>query len=171
MDRPAAPSVRVRWAEYLRRFPDFVPCRQVPPGYRWFPPGSWPAAIQPPPEGSLDGESLAAMLSVLRTHSGRDVPCFAFYGALPAGGDFDRVHLWTGRLEDIPGLLDDRGGPYGFSPTNVWPAGREWFVWTDYDLQATKVSGPPGLVRALAAASRLECLAWQAPEADPRMRS
>ncbi len=163
---PGQPWVRVRWAEYLERFPDFSPRRDVPPCDRWFPPGSWPVAITPPPEGSLDGESLDALLSVLAAHSpdGEDTECFAFYGSLPAG-DFDTVHLWTGALGNIPKLVDDTGGPYRFSPTNFWPVEREWFAWTDYDLQGTKVSGPADLVSALRADSRLECLDWQADTA------
>lgn len=160
---PGQPRIRVRWGEYLERFPGFKPRRDVPPCYRWFPPSSWPVAIQPPPEGSLDGESLDALLSVLAVHSpnGEDTECLAFYGSLPAD-DFDTVHLWTGALGNIPELIDDAGGPYRFSPTNLWPVEREWFVWTDYDLQSTKVSGTFNLIRALGDDSRLECLEWQA---------
>jgi hypothetical protein len=55
------------------------------------------------------------------------------------------------------------GGPYVFSPTNIWPSGREWFVWTDYDLQASKVSGDPTLITALHVEPRLECIEWNAP--------
>ncbi|MFI7597585.1 hypothetical protein [Actinoplanes sp. NPDC049681] len=163
--RPGRPWVRVTWAEYLDRFPGFTPCRDVPPCHRWFPPGSWPVAIEPPPEGSLDGESVEALLSVLTAHStdGPDTDCLAFYGSLPAG-DFDGVHLWTGPLKNLRDLIEDQGGPYGYSPTNFWPVEREWFVWTDYDLDATKVSGDQSLVRALRAEPRLECLDWPGPD-------
>lgn len=61
-------------------------------------------------------------------------------------------------------LIDDQGGPYAFSPTNFSPVDRDWFVWTDYELEATKVSGDPALVSALQAEPRLECVAWQAPD-------
>lgn len=162
--RPGRPWARVTWAEYLQRFPDFSALRDVPPCHRWFPPGSWAVAIEAPPEGSLDGESLEALISILATQSpeGQDTQCFAFYASLPAG-DFDNVHLWSGRLGQIPDLIDDQGGPYRFSPTNFWPTDRSWFVWTDYDLQATKVSGDRALITALLAERRLECLEWSAP--------
>ncbi len=123
------------------------------------------SSIVAPPEGSLDAESIEALVAVLAAHSpeGRDTECFAFYASLPANGDFDRVHLWRGRLGSIPDLVDDQGGPYSFSPTNFWPAGRDWFVLTDYDLQGTKVSADPTLVAALHAEPRLECIDWDAP--------
>jgi len=163
--RPGRPWVRVKWAHYLRRFPDFNARRDVPPCHRWFPPGSWPVAVEAPPEGSLDAESLDALIAVLSAHSpeGQNTECLAFYASLPAGGDFDYVHLWRGRLGSIPELIDARGGPYSFSPTNFWPTDRAWFVLTDYDLQATKVSGDPTLMAALHADQRLECLDWDAP--------
>jgi hypothetical protein len=106
------------------------------------------------------------LITVLAAHAraGRNSPCFAFYGSLPAGFDFDNVHLWSGPLGRIPDLIDQQGGPYGFSPTNFWPAERDWFVWTDYDLEATKVSGDPALISALHAEPRLECVDWQAPD-------
>ena len=163
--RPGQPWVRLTWAEYLHRFPDFSPSHDFPPCMRWFPPGSWPAAIEPPPEGSLDGESLEALIAILAAHSreGQDTPCFAFYGSL-AAGDFDNAHLWRGPLSHIPDLINVNGGPYAFSPTNFWPDEREWFVWTDYDLEATKISGDPALVSALQADPRLECERWRASE-------
>jgi hypothetical protein len=159
--RPGSSWERVRWADYLRRYPDFRSDRRFPPGHRWFPAGSWPLAVQPPPEGSLDGASLQALLDVVASHSprGLDTECFAFYASLPAG-DFDTVHLWTGPLGHVPDLLSERGGPYGFSPTNFWPADREWFVLTDCDLQATKVSGDAALIAALRAHPSLECAEW-----------
>ena len=46
-------------------------------------------------------------------------------------------------------------------PTNLWPADHNWFLWTDYDLQATKVSGDVSLIDALAGSAQLECSDWQ----------
>jgi hypothetical protein len=94
---------------------------------------------------------------------GQDTECFAFYSSLAAGGDFDNVHLWRGLLSNIPEVIDDRGDPYGFSPTNFWPTDQHWFVLTDDDVQGTKVSGGPTLVVALHAEPRLECLDWDTP--------
>lgn len=162
--RPGEEWTRVTWAEYLGRLPDRDLRRDAPPSFRWFPAGNWPAAVAPPPEGSLDDLSLEALLAVLASRSpqGEDTPCFAFYASLPAG-DFDSVHLWTGPLGSVRDLLEEHGGAYGYSPTNLWPADRAWFVSTDYDLQATKVSGDHALVAALRAEPRLECLEWSGP--------
>jgi len=162
--RPGQPWARITWAEYLSRFPDFAGRRNVPPCFRWFPSGSWPVAVQPPPEGSLDQESLEALVEVLARHSaaGPQTRCFAYYASLPAQ-DFDTVHLWEGPLGRVHELIGDNGGPYDFSPTNLWPADRAWFIWTDYDLEATKVSGDQHLIDDLKTADKLECLDWQPP--------
>ncbi|MGD9695691.1 MAG: hypothetical protein AB7V42_08535 [Thermoleophilia bacterium] len=53
--------------------------------------------------------------------------------------------------------------PYRFSPSNIWPVSREWFVSTNADLSATNVGGEPTLVDALRADPRLECIDWQRP--------
>jgi hypothetical protein len=70
----------------------------------------------------------------------RQTRCYAFHASIPSQDD-DDVHLWEGQLGHIPELIADNGGPYDFSPTNMSSAEREWFVYTDEDLLATKVSG------------------------------
>jgi len=159
--RPGQPWQRVRWREYLARTPEATGDRTYPPCHRWFPPGSWPVSIEPPSEGSLDEESLHALLQILGAHSpaGPETECAAFYGALPAG-DFDSLHVWQGPLEAVPNLIEDNGGPYSSSPTNLWPADRSWFVWTDWDLQGTKVSGSRALIRATRSTDQLETVDW-----------
>lgn len=159
--RPGQAWRRITWEAYLARFPNFAGRRDVPPCYRWFPPESWPVGIEPPPEGSLDEESLDALLAKLADHSvdGADTRCYAFFASL-AAGDYDAVHLWEGPLHRVPDLISGKGGPYDCSPTNLWPADHSWFVMTDCDLQATKVSGDLSLVEALASSSHLECLDW-----------
>jgi hypothetical protein len=57
----------------------------------------------------------------------------------------------------------DWGGPYRYSPSNFWPVDHRWFVWTDWDLEGTKVSGDPQLIQALGRDYFLECLDWQPP--------
>jgi hypothetical protein len=158
---PGRPWRRITWEQYLARFPDFTGNREYPPCHRWFPPGSWPVAVEPPPEGSLDAESLDALTAVLTAQSpeGSDTRCFAFYASLPAG-DFDTVHLWEGPLGQVQDLISDNGGPYDFSPTNVWCVDHGWFIWTDYDLQATKVSGDRSFIDALVSSPHLECISW-----------
>jgi hypothetical protein len=161
--RPGQPWHRIRWDEYLFRFPDFPDDRAYPPCDRWFPHSSWPVAIEPPPEGSLDEEGLDALLTTVAGHTtdGMTTECYAFYAALPAGGDFDAVHLWRGPLSSVPALIDGRGGSYPSSPTNIWASDQSWFVLTDWDLQGTKVSGSRELIDAVRFNSSLETTDWQ----------
>lgn len=160
--RPGSPWRRLRWSDYLARLVDFVPNRTVPPCFRWFPSGSWPLSIAPPPEGSLDQASLDALIGVLRTVCGSGVSVYAYYAAL-AAGDFDVPHVWNGALTDVPSLIADFGGSYVGTPTNLWPADRSWFVWTDWDLCATKVSGPYALIEAIMADPAIETTEWEPP--------
>nr|CTQ90460.1 hypothetical protein [Kibdelosporangium sp. MJ126-NF4] len=46
------------------------------------------------------------------------------------------------------------------TPSNLWPADRSWFVYTDWDLWATRISGPPELIAAVTAHSELETTRW-----------
>ena len=55
-------------------------------------------------------------------------------------------------LHQLNDLYDERSG----APTNVWPEDRAWFVYADWDLWATKVSGSPSLIDALRADTILE---------------
>lgn len=162
--RPGAPWLRVKWLDYLGRFPAFTPNRSVPPCFRWFPAGSWPVAVEPPTEGSLDEESLGALLALLGAHDrGRgETEVFASFASLPSG-DFDSPHLWRGELADVPSLIDENGGPYSSSPSNLWAADRSWFVWTDWDLSGTKVSGPRALIDAIREDPALETTTWERP--------
>ncbi|MEU8328701.1 hypothetical protein [Micromonospora sp. NPDC048839] len=154
---PGSPWRRVLWS----RQPGQTPDRRYPPCHRWFTHNSWPVAVQPPPEGSLDEESLEALLDTLCRHSvdGPRTECVAFYAHLPAN-DYDHVHVWRGPLSAVPELLEERGGRYLFSPTNLWPTDRSWFLWTDYDLQGTRVSGSRPLVEAIRSHPTLETVNW-----------
>lgn len=158
---PGSPWRRVLWSQYLARGRRPAPDRTCAPSFRWFPHRSWPVAVQPPPEGSLDEESLYALLTILHSHlvNGPSTDCGAFYASLPAG-DFDTLHVWRGPLSAIPSLLEERGGHYSFSPTNLWPMDRSWFVSTDYDLEGTKVSGSKPLVEAIKSHPALETVDW-----------
>lgn len=159
--RPGQEWRRLPWREYLDRFSQEERQEDYPPCYRWFPSGSWSAGVQPPPEGSLDDESLAALIHVLGSVSPEGVgsECYAHYGPYAAGRDAG-PHLWKGPLRSIPSLTEASGGPYMGSPSNFWAVDRSWFVWTDWDLQGTKVSGSPQLVAALEGCSALETTAW-----------
>jgi hypothetical protein len=46
------------------------------------------------------------------------------------------------------------------TPTNWWSADASWMVYTDWDLWATKVSGPPALIASIESDARLECIHW-----------
>lgn len=157
--RPGAEWQRLTWSDYLTRFPEFEPNREVPPCGGWFPRGSWPIAIEAPPEGSVDEASFDALLSVLADVSTASDECFAFYASLPAG-DFDEPHVWSGRLADLPALVEEGGGDYGSTPTNIWPADRSWFVWTDWDLLGTRVQGPARLIERIQEVDVLETISW-----------
>ncbi|MBQ1037193.1 hypothetical protein [Micromonospora sp. C81] len=159
--RPGNPWRRVLWSQHLTGERGQAPDRRYPPCHRWFPHNSWPVAVQPPPEGSLDEESLDALLDALCRHSaaGPSTDCVAFYASLPAN-DFDNLHVWRGPLSAVPGLLEERGGPYPFSPTNLWPTDRSWLIWTDYDLQGTRISGSRSLIEAVRSHPALETVDW-----------
>jgi hypothetical protein len=164
--RPGRPWQRIRWSDYATRVGRVLGAGQlVPPCYRWFPSGSWPASIYPPPEGSLDEESLDALLHVLAAHSpgGGDTPCFAFYTPM-ATGDFDHPALLSGPLKAIRDLVQGESPfwPHDFrsTPSNFWPHDRSWFAWTDWDLLGTKISGSRGLIDAVRAEPELETVTW-----------
>jgi hypothetical protein len=162
--RPGSPWRRVRWAEYLGTLSASLDGHENPPSDAWFPHKSWPVSVLAPPEGSLDEESFTALVDTLAATggSGFDAECLAFYASLPAS-DFDSPHLWRGRLGELETLLSDRGGPYSFTPTNFWPVDRSWFVWTDYDLSATKISGSRQVLGAVRRRRDLDWLDWTRP--------
>ncbi|MET8360199.1 hypothetical protein [Micromonospora sp. NPDC005171] len=159
--RPASPWRRVFWSQHLTERRGQAADRNHPPSHRWFPHRRWPVTVQPPPEGPLDKESLDALLDALGRCSvdGPRTDCVAFYASLPTG-DVDSHHVWSGPLSAVPDLLEERGGPYPFSPTNLWPTDRSWFVWTDYDLLGTKVSRSGPLVEAVKTHPALETVDW-----------
>lgn len=106
--------------------------------------------IEVPPEGSLDRPTWDRLVDLLVAHSteGADTRVLAHYcpPTLPAG-DFDNLHVRTGRLGGAHALHDNPEAD--FSPSNLWPEDRSWVLGTDYDLWATKVVGPEHLVGAL----------------------
>jgi hypothetical protein len=55
-------------------------------------------------------------------------------------------------LRELDDLYDDHAG----APNNIWPEDRRWFVYTDHDLWATKISGRPSLIDTLQRDSALE---------------
>jgi len=159
--RPGASWRRLLWRDHLGWGDEEAPSYPMAPCFRWFPDSSFPASVSAPPEGSLDEESLGALLEVLAAHTAdREVRCLYASLATPS---WRRPELWVGPLSQVPSLLEDNGGRYGYTPNNLWPEDRSWFVWTDSDLQGTRVSGARQLVDAVKAAAGLETLDWSRP--------
>lgn len=73
---------------------------------------------------------------------------------MAAAGEFDEPVLYRGGLGELSGLYDDEELPG--SPSNIWPDNKSWFVYTDWDLWGTKISGSPELINRLTADLKLE---------------
>jgi hypothetical protein len=116
---------------------------------------SWPASILPPPRGSLDEESLLALIEVLAQHTAPAAlaDCGAYHGPVAFMGEGAAVY--AGRLDDVPALVASQHGT-AFTPNNVWPADQSWLIYTDHDLEATRVSGSTEVIDALCADDRIE---------------
>ncbi|OHU31655.1 hypothetical protein BKG76_00080 [Mycobacteroides franklinii] len=167
-ERPGAPWRRVRWAGLGRRdgfgfwavsgrWPDL----HYTPQEHWDDPvtipaaswpridtvgqSSWPANMLPPAEGALDEQSLQALTTVLGEYTADDAitQCDFYFGCPPFMREGPKI--FTGHLEELRSLVNE----VDFTPSNFWPANRSWFVYTDYDLWATRVSGSPDLIDAL----------------------
>lgn len=160
--RPAPAWQRLRWSELSRRLELGAQRHEYPPCHRWFPYSSWPASIEPPTEGSLDEVSLRALSRHLLDATVAD-DCVAFYGLLGRGMRDNSPAVFRGPISRVRDLIDDSAGRIG-SPSNVWSIDRSWFVWTDWDLWATKVSGPLGLIEAIRSDPELESIEWSRPD-------
>lgn len=116
---------------------------------------SWPVSILPPPQGSLDEESLLALIDVLGASTDPEAlrDCAAYYGPVAYMGEGATVY--AGELTGLPALVTSHQGA-ALTPNNVWPADQSWLVYTDYDLEATRVRGPSSLIDALCADDRLD---------------
>lgn len=153
-EHPGPQYRRLRWAELSARCGDPLVPEGSYPSLRCFPSvklaGSWPVGIRPPTEGSLDRPTWDRLVDLLTAHApdGAHTRCLAYYNPLMlAACDFDAPHVRAGRLGDAHALYDNPEAD--FSPSNLWAEDRSWVLYTDYDLWATKVSGPESLVEAL----------------------
>ena len=152
---------RLLWHDLSERLGLKLGESEFPPCFRWFPYRSWPASIDPPPEGSLDAASLTALLSIL-TEFTSTAECIAAYGLVAAGASDEIQRCFRGPLPSLPGLVNREEWRIG-TPSNFWPDDRSWFVYTDWDLWGTKVSGSSELIEAVAEHAGLETLAWERP--------
>jgi hypothetical protein len=112
-----------------------------------------------PDEGSLDCESLEALTELLAQASpdGHATKCFGYFTPL-VSADFDRPPMCAFRLGDVQEVSATT--PMELTPSNWWPIDRSWFVYTDWDLSATKVSGSLSLITSLTTAADLETIIW-----------
>ncbi|WP_285104268.1 hypothetical protein [Promicromonospora sp. MEB111] len=108
-------------------------------------------------EGSMQGESVRGLLEVLAGVTRATDTCYAFYAQMTTW-DFDSLALYE-MSWDVPHVFGSVNLPSS-SPSNLWPADKSWFVWTDYDLCATKVSGSPELITAVRTHALLETVEW-----------
>jgi hypothetical protein len=53
--------------------------------------------------------------------------------------------VYSGDLVDLPSFVRAQRGTR-LTPSNIWPADRSWFVYTDYDLWTTRVCGSASLI-------------------------
>lgn len=149
---------RLLWADN----PNCAPHPKYPPCYQWFTGRSFPASIEPPTEGSMDSDSWDGLLSVLAAHSpeGTDTECIAFFAQAPSV-DYESLDVWRSPLGRLKQLFDHDAAPHGVSPSNFWPVDRSWYVWTDWDLMGTRVSGSASLIEQVKRAPLLEAIEWQ----------
>jgi hypothetical protein len=159
-EAPGEPYRRIRWRDYATRNGAPILVEGQWPGHRGFRAAtndaSWPENVRPPAEGSIDKEGWRALTQVLEAHSpeGGDTECIAFYTPWALRPD-NSSFLLRGRLAGANALAENPAS-IG-SPQNFWPLGLQWFVYTDYDLQASRISGSPELIEALLASSELDC--------------
>lgn len=155
---PGAGWSRLPWKELAARLGIELSRQPRPPSYGWFRFGSWPASIQPPCEGSLDSESATALVEALIRHSPSGGATRCHFLHLPTGWWGDQPSHVMARLDSMP--LFGNSSEQPFTASNIWPDDRAWFVHTDYDLLATKVSGTANLINAIRSDPRLETLDW-----------
>jgi hypothetical protein len=150
----------VRWTDLASRLGLALGHPEVPPAQPWFADTRFPARLQGPDEGSIDIVSLDGLVRCLAQHGslGLDAPCVALYSPVGAN-EYDEIVLFEGPLSALSTLVDPSQGRYSM-PNNIWAKDHSWFVYTDVDLWATKVSGPESLIDRLRADPDLEALAW-----------
>src|SRR5262249_48870871 len=143
LTRPGPGWRRLRWQELERRSGGHLVWLEprVPPSGSWFNNAELPESLIAPPEGSLDEASFIALLGVLEDHSadGADTSCFAYYAPMTSRS-FGEDRLFEGPLGSVRNLVEGDDA-LGCTPSNIWAQDRSWFVWTDWDLWGTKISG------------------------------
>ena len=78
---------------------------------------------------------------------------------------FDEIVVNEGTFAELADLLES--GSLAFSPANIWPEDRSWFIYTDYDLWATRVSGSADLIARIENDPDLETIRWSPSSENP----
>ena len=161
---------RVRWSEVaIRMGVELGDTIGVPPCHRWLSGFNWLDHFYPFGNGVLDDDNYVRITAAIAATS-RETPAkvFGFFGWLTtyanASDTRDEISLYRGPVGQA---IEWRVSDYEpNTPSNIWPKDRAWFLYTDYDLQATKVSGSRELIAALEADDYLETLRWERPPAS-----
>jgi hypothetical protein len=154
---PGAGWRRLTWRENAERFGTTLQRlyeEHGPPSGGWFTYSPfWPDELLPPEEGSLDREQFLCLLSHLAAVSsaGWEAQCATLYSTAMV---VDDPLVQVGNLRDVLHSFDDPN-VLG-TPSNFWPDDHSWFVYTDWDLSGTRVSGSKDLVARLRSSSELE---------------
>jgi hypothetical protein len=163
-ETPGPSWQRLLWAELFERLELPPGGREYPPCFRWFPYTSWPIRISPPALGSLDRLSYERLVELLALESGdMNLECYCYYSPLACGSkyDLDRSLVVKCALSELRGLYDFED--VDDSPSEIWPADRSWFVWTDHDLNGTRVRGSRSLIDSIIADPVMETTSWHHP--------
>lgn len=149
----------ISWRELADRTGlQFHPELTVDSFTRNFPEGSWPRYLIGPGEGYIELDTLKSIVrSIATVTSDFEVsqPCYFHYDLI-ATATYERDLLFHGKLLDIfdtPDLED-----VSTTPTHWWPANREWFVTSEWDLTFTLIGGSIELVNSLIWNSEIDCV-------------
>ena len=109
----------------------------------------------------MDRETFLRLVELLVAQSettGQTLAMCYFAPLATRADTFDRPLVVTRNLADLPSLYDweDVHG----SPSNIWPQDRSWFVYTDWDLCGTRVSGTAQLIASVVADPQLETISY-----------
>jgi hypothetical protein len=156
---PGPPWLRVRWSELALRVPTAQRSIVLNPSFQWMPEKEWPTRIRRPTEGSLDREKRVRLVEILTQQSseGDSTRCVCFFATFATREwDFDHPFRVEVELKEVLHLYDNE--EVIGSPSNFWPEDRAWFVYSDHDLKASKVSGSEALIQAIVEDTQLETL-------------
>jgi len=111
----------------------------------------WPVNIVGPNEGSLDRDQFVRLIDHLAEESpdGNATTCFSYYAPFALGEYGDDRAVYRGGLWELAAFYESDELAGSGSPSNLWASDRSWFVYTDWDLWATKVSGSQSLITRL----------------------